>query len=142
MLLSALLHLDQSISYWMISLTSAEGSETNKMWWASASALHTSVGGLAGVVGLILVIKRDALIGALSCLSSLPALENIPEEDYLLPGLQNHGSNCFFNVVLQVQSSLYSCDFFFWVISCCWWLKFSLNQVFVTGLMAGNVDPL
>lgn len=88
---------------------SGECSKRYMTWWGSASALHKAVGGLVGIAGLILAIKRGVIIGTLSCLSWFPERKNTSEEDYFVPGLRNHGNNCFLNVILQVRP-LYAID--------------------------------
>ncbi|KAK4775321.1 hypothetical protein SAY86_010256 [Trapa natans] len=95
----------------MINLISVSGeaSKHQMIWCGSVSALLKSVGGLIGIAGLILAIKRDEIFGTSSCLWGFRGQKSNSEEDYFVPGLKNRGNNCFFNVILQ---ALASCSYF------------------------------
>lgn len=69
------------------------------MNWVSASGFHLA--GLLGVVGLVLAI-RDGKVGNLTSLPWFSERPSGSEKNWLVPGLQNLGNNCFLNVILQV----------------------------------------
>ncbi|TXG60475.1 hypothetical protein EZV62_015048 [Acer yangbiense] len=79
--------------------------------WVSASGFHITLVGLLGAAGagFAFALKRDVKFGNLSGFSWLSDRENRSENLCLVPGLQNHGNNCFLNVVLQ---ALASCSYF------------------------------
>ncbi|KAK3211600.1 hypothetical protein Dsin_016306 [Dipteronia sinensis] len=79
--------------------------------WVSTSGPHISLVGILGAAGagFVFALKRDVKFGNLSGFSWLSDRENRSENLCLVPGLQNHGNNCFLNVVLQ---ALASCSYF------------------------------
>ncbi|KAL5820573.1 hypothetical protein ACOSQ3_022455 [Xanthoceras sorbifolium] len=79
--------------------------------WVSASGFRISVVGLLGAAsaGFAFALKRDDKFGNLSGLSWFSRRETSSEKLCLVPGLQNHGNNCFLNVILQ---ALASCSYF------------------------------
>ncbi|WCJ31709.1 Ubiquitin carboxyl-terminal hydrolase 27 [Euphorbia peplus] len=64
-----------------------------------------SVAGVVGVAGLVFGLIKDGT--SFGNLSFFPPKQHHPL--HLLPGLQNHGNNCFLNVILQ---ALASCSYF------------------------------
>ncbi|KAK9991201.1 hypothetical protein SO802_026186 [Lithocarpus litseifolius] len=72
------------------------------MNWVSASGFHLA--GLLGVVGLVLAI-RDGKVGNLTSLPWFLERSSGSEKNWLVPGLQNLGNNCFLNVILQALAS-------------------------------------
>lgn len=83
--------------------------------WGSPSGLHISLAAsLLGATGLILALK-DGKVGNFSSfgLPWSPDEHASSDKNWVVPGLQNLGNNCFLNVVLQVNSISWLEMFFF-----------------------------